>query len=74
MKQYSDAADARQALVDAKKDRGEKILWVDLVGLCEPNPDLPDCQSFDDGYENQCQLPNHHEGPHRHVIEWGGKA
>lgn len=67
---FSDAALARQAAVDAKSARGEAISWSDLRGLLEPNPDLPDCQRWEGDY--QCDLPNHHEGPHRHLIEWGG--
>ena len=33
---------------------------------------LPECQAWESGYALQCERENHHEGPHRCVIEWGG--
>lgn len=69
MKPYSDAADARQAAVDAKIARGEPLLWSDLAGILEPNPDLPDCQAWNG--DHQCQKPNNHDGRHEHVMTWG---
>jgi hypothetical protein len=42
---YSDAANAKMAALEAKEARGEEITFLDLAGILEPNPDLPDCQS-----------------------------
>jgi hypothetical protein len=58
------------AALKAKEARGEKIGWADLMGIAEPNPDLPDCQSCDIRSDAQCSLPNHHEGPHRAEVTW----
>jgi hypothetical protein len=58
------------ALIEGKEARGERVTWSDLAGICEPNPALPDCQSYDGHSEEKCELPNHHEGKHRVVIEW----
>ena len=70
MSPYSEAALAKQAEIDAKRARGEKVSFSDLFGLMEPNPDLPDCQSWGDHDGPKCQLPNHHEGQHRAVVTW----
>ena len=70
MNPYSDEANARLAALTAKKKRGEKVGWSDLLGIFEPNPNLPDCQSWEGRDGPQCQLPNHHEGPHRATLEW----
>ena len=69
---YSAAAEERWRTLEAKAARGEQITWTDMRGIAEPNPDLPDCQAWEGDY--QCQLPNHHGGRHRHVIEWGRPA
>ena len=68
---YSEAANRQLAKVEAKEARGEPIMWSDLVGILEPNPNLPDCQSWRD-YDSdlKCALPNHHEGPHRAEVTW----
>ena len=58
------------AAIEAKDARGEKVGFADLVGILEPNPDLPDCQSFDIDSGEQCALPNHHEGSHRAEVTW----
>jgi hypothetical protein len=70
MEPFSEAALAKQAALAAKEARGEKPSWTDLRGLMEPNPDLPDCQSWDVDSDVKCSLPNHHEGKHRAEVEW----
>jgi len=70
MERFSEAALAKQAALDAKEARGEKLTWSDMVGIFEPNPDLPDCPSEDIDSGAMCALPHHHEGPHRASIEW----
>ena len=70
MEQYSEAALAKQAALEAKEARGEKTTWSDMLGIIEPNPNLPDCQSWDGHSDVQCSLPNHHEGSHRATVEW----
>lgn len=67
---FSPAAKLRQAALAAKKARGEEIKWTDIIGLLEPNPDLPDCPSRDPATNEPCALPNHHDGPHQAVITW----
>lgn len=67
---YSEAARERMARLDAKRARGERIGFADLAGILEPNPALPDCQSFDVDSGAQCSLPNHHEGGHRAEVTW----
>lgn len=42
---------------------------LDLVGLAEVDPDLPDCQAWTDS-EVQCELESDHDGPHRAVVQW----
>lgn len=69
-KPYSDAADERMAALQAKQARGERIGFADLAGLLEPNPELPDCQSWDIDSGVQCGLPNHHDGDHRAEVTW----
>ena len=71
MSLYSDAAIERQRLVAEKTRNGEPVLWRDLCGIYQPNPDLPDCQAHDDGWDHKCDRENGHPGLHRHVIEWG---
>lgn len=70
MEQYSEAARAKMAALEAKEARGEKVGFADLAGIFEPNPDLPDCQSWDIDSDVQCSLPNHHEGRHRAEVTW----
>ena len=70
MERYSEAARAKQAALEAKEARGEKVGWSDLMGICEPNPALPDCQSWDINSNVQCSLPNHHKGRHRAEVTW----
>jgi hypothetical protein len=70
MEQFSERALAKQAEIDAKQARGEKVTWSDMLGILEPNPNLPDCQSWEGRDGPQCQLPNHHEGQHRATLEW----
>ena len=48
------------------------LTFSDLAGLMEPNPDLPDCQSWSD--DVKCQRPNHHAGHHEAVLTWPGRA
>lgn len=67
---FSDAALAKQKALAEKEARGEKPSLTDLCGLLEPNPDLPDCQSWDIHSDAACELPNHHDGKHRATIEW----
>jgi hypothetical protein len=67
---FSEQAQARQAALDGKRKRGEPIGFLDLAGALEPNPDLPDCQSWDIDSAVQCSLPNHHEGAHRAEVTW----
>lgn len=68
--QFSEAANERAAALEAKRARGERIGFVDLAGILEPNPDLPDCQSFDIDSGAQCSQANHHDGPHRAEVTW----
>ena len=42
---------------------------LDLVGLAEADPDLPDCQAWTDS-EVRCELESDHDGPHRAVVQW----
>lgn len=65
----SDAANGRQRKLAYQMSRG-RVRWTDLIGLAEPNPDLPDCQSWDGTDGPKCERPNHHDGPHRAVVEW----
>ena len=67
---FSDRAGERMAALKAKEERGEPIGFADLAGILEPNPDLPDCQSWDIDSGVQCYLPNHHEGRHRAEVAW----
>ncbi len=70
-KPYSDEADERSAQIVEKEDRGEKVGWADLAGICARNPRLPDCGSYyDRDSDVKCDLPNHHDGPHRVTLEW----
>lgn len=66
----SDKARERLAAIEAKEARGEKVLWSDMIGICEPNPNLPDCQSWEGRDGPKCQLSNHHEGAHRAEVTW----
>ena len=70
MNPYSDEAQAKLAELAAKQQRGEKIGWADLAGICEPNPNLPYCPSEDIDSGARCDLPNHHDGSHSARIEW----
>jgi hypothetical protein len=70
VEQFSERALAKQAEIAAKKARGEKIAWSDMLGILEPNPDLPDCPSEDIDSGAECRLPHHHDGPHRAEITW----
>ena len=70
MEPFSERARERQAALDAKAARGEKPQWTDLIGILEPNPDLPDCQSWGLRGELKCDLPNGHEGEHRAEVTW----
>lgn len=74
MSPYSDGAVKRRAALEAKKDRGERLVDSDFDRLFEPNPDLPDCQSWEDSDGPQCQLPNHHEGRHKATVTWPRRA
>ena len=70
MEELSQEALARQAALEAKEARGEKVGWSDLLGILEPNPDLPACPSEDIDSGAACELPHHHDGPHTARIEW----
>ena len=70
VQRFSDAALAKQAAMREKDARGERITWSDLAGAWEPNPALPDCQSWDVHSDVKCMLPNHHEGEHRAEVTW----
>jgi hypothetical protein len=67
---FSDAARERMAALEAKKACGERIGFADLAGILEPNPELPECQSWDIDSGVQCNQPNHHDGPHRAEVTW----
>lgn len=67
---FSERARAKQAELAEKESRGEKMKWVDMLGILEPNPDLPDCPSEEIDSGATCELPHHHEGPHAARIEW----
>ena len=71
MEPYSAEALSKQQALDEKIARGEEPDWSDLFGIEQPNPDLPECQAWEDS-DYQCERARGHEGPHRHVIEWGG--
>ncbi len=67
----SDAANAKWAAIEARRaSGGPGVLWSDLLGLAEPNPNLPDCQSWDGSDGPKCERENHHDGPHRAVVQW----
>ena len=69
---FSDRALEKLQQLKEKEERGESPTWSDLIGIAEPNPDLPDCQKYYDEVDSdiQCQKPNHHDGKHRAVVEW----
>jgi len=70
MEPYSPEALEKQRHLDEKTARGEIPSWSDLHGILQPNPELPQCPAWED-LDYQCERARGHEGPHRHVIEWG---
>lgn len=70
MEPFSEAAREKLQALKDKEARGEKVGWVDLMGICEPNPDLPECPREHHRTGLECSLPNHHDGPHRAEVTW----
>lgn len=67
---FSEQSTERVRAAMAKDARGETIGYQDLLGILEPNPDLPNCQSWNTDSQVPCSLPNHHEGLHRAEVTW----